>query len=86
MFGGLDVAQVLVQLDLVGLLRVRQTRHGGFILDVLLDDLLLEVRGIQFHQHLAVLHIVFGHQVAFLHDPEDFRALVAHPHFAFNLL
>jgi len=53
LLGALDVALVLVHLDLVVLLRIRERGQGGLILNLLLDDLLLQFRGVQFHQGLA---------------------------------
>ncbi len=86
LFGRLDVADVLVQLDVIALLGVGQRSDGGLILDFLLNDLLLQFGGVEFDQHLVGLHVVLGDLVAFFHDLQDFGALITDADLAFDLL
>src|SRR5205823_12386029 len=77
LFGGLDIADVLVELDVVALLGVGQGSDGGLVLDFLLDDLFLEVGGVEFDQDLVGFEVLLGDLVAFFDDFEDFGSLVA---------
>ena len=86
LFGGLDIADVLVELDVVALLGVGQGSDGGLVLDFLLDDLFLEVGGVEFDQDLVGFEVLLGDLVAFFDDFEDFGSLVADPDLAFDFL
>ena len=86
LFRRLDVADVLVQLDVVALLGVGQRSDGGLILDSLLNELLLQIRRVEFDQHLVGLQVVLGNLVAFFHDLQNLGALITDPDFAFDLL
>ena len=86
LLGGLDVAEVLVLLDVVGLLGVDERGGGGLVLDFLLGVLLLQVGGIQFDQHLVGADVLFGDLVSLLDDLEDLGALVADADLALDLL
>jgi len=67
-------------------LRIGQVGEGLLILYFLLYNLLLQIRGIQFDKCFPVFQILFGNEVTFVDDLQNFRALIADTHFAFNLL
>jgi len=86
LFGGLDVTQVLVQLDFVVLLAVGEAGGGRLELYVLLHNLLLQIRGVEFDQDLVCANVIGGHFVPLLDDLENLQPLVADADLALDLL
>ena len=86
LLGCRNVALILTQLNFVVLLGICQICGRGLVLDFLLDDLLLEIGAVQFHQDLIGANVILGHKVALINDLEDLGPLIAHPDFAFDFL
>ena len=68
LFGSGNVTLVLTQLDFVALLGISEVCDRGLVLNFLLDDLLLQVGGIEFDEHFIGFDILFRDEVALIDD------------------